>query len=83
MHYYQPMWTLVGAGIKTTEQSSRLQRQCIPGRAEWIKTQVEGFEPEKNSVSVFGPFGGEKVTTDNFRLEFNSGIYWIRNSFVK
>ena len=55
------MWTLVGAGIKTTEQSSKSQSLCVPSQAKWYKTRVEGFEPEKNSVSLFGPFGGEKV----------------------
>lgn len=49
-HYYQPMWTLVGAGIKTTAQSSRAQSKCIPNKADWIKQYVEGFEPDKNAV---------------------------------
>ena len=58
------MWTLVGAGIKTTEQSSKSQSLCVPSQAKWYRTRVEGFEPEKNSVSLFGPFGGEKVKND-------------------
>ena len=65
-HYYQPMWTLVGAGIKTTEQSRRRQKQCIPNGTTWLQTSVEGFEPERNSVSLYGSLKDKKVLYWNF-----------------
>ena len=30
MHYYQPMWTLVGGGLKKMEQSQRPMSQVLP-----------------------------------------------------
>ena len=55
------MWTLVGAGIKTTEQSRQQQKDCIPSKAKWIKHSVEGFDPDNNIVHICN---GEKITYD-------------------
>ena len=30
MHYYQPMWTLVGGGLKKMEQSQKPMSQVLP-----------------------------------------------------
>ena len=30
MHYYQPMWTLVGGGLKDLQQSGRPMADCLP-----------------------------------------------------
>jgi hypothetical protein len=60
------MWTLVGAGIKTTKQSSRDQSQCVPKGATWLKSRVEGFEPEKNSVTLFGTSEEEQEKKVNY-----------------
>lgn len=57
-HYYQPMWTLVGGGVKTLEQSRRSMASVMPKKATWLKTSVEGFDPEKCTVSTTN---GEKI----------------------
>ena len=44
------MWTLVGGGIKTLEQSRRPMASVMPTKATWLKTAVEGFDPEKCAV---------------------------------
>ena len=49
-HYYQPGWTMVGAGIFTRSQTERPMAQCIPEKAQWIRAAVTGFLPEKNTV---------------------------------
>ena len=49
-HYYQPMWTLVGSGVKTLEDSRRNMSDVIPPQADWFKTSVTGFHPEENIV---------------------------------
>lgn len=51
-HYYQPLWTLVGAGVFPKEESERNQEDCIPHGISWIKDAVEGFAPEKNQVTL-------------------------------
>ena len=49
-HYYQPMWTLVGAGAKTLADSCRQMASLIPPQAAWIKDAVSEFHPEENYI---------------------------------
>tara|TARA_Y100000296_G_scaffold86131_1_gene124767 strand:+ start:1555 stop:2754 length:1200 start_codon:yes stop_codon:yes gene_type:complete len=51
-HYYQPLWTLVGAGIFPKEESEREQADYIPFGCEWIKDAVQSFSPEENYVTL-------------------------------
>lgn len=50
MHYYQPMWTLVGGGMKTLEDSGKPMSEVLPRKADWIKQKVVGFDPHNNKV---------------------------------
>lgn len=50
LHYYQPGWTLVGAGVFSRARTERPMSRCIPDKAHWIRAAVVGFEPEKNAV---------------------------------
>ncbi|NLZ79462.1 MAG: TIGR01244 family phosphatase, partial [Gammaproteobacteria bacterium] len=49
-HYYQPGWTMVGAGVFTRSQTERPMVQCIPEQAQWIRAAVTGFLPEQNTI---------------------------------
>ncbi|KAL7641001.1 UNVERIFIED_CONTAM: hypothetical protein RMT77_008138 [Armadillidium vulgare] len=49
-HYYQPMWTMVGGGMKTLQDSGRPMGEVLPKKADWIKQKVVGFKPEENKV---------------------------------
>lgn len=49
-HYYQPGWTLVGAGVFRAEQTVRPMASLIPRGVHWIKAAVAAFEPEQNAV---------------------------------
>ncbi|MBT8400253.1 MAG: NAD(P)/FAD-dependent oxidoreductase [Rhodothermia bacterium] len=49
-HYYQPIWTLVGAGVFPKEISVRNEADYIPDGVDWIKDKVTSFDPEKNLV---------------------------------
>jgi sulfide:quinone oxidoreductase len=51
-HYYQPIWTLVGAGVFDKEISERDQATVIPPGANWIQERVESIDPENNLVTV-------------------------------
>jgi sulfide:quinone oxidoreductase len=53
-HYYQPGWTLVGAGVFKPEQTKRPMATLIPPGVEWINSAVAQFEPEKNQVLLEG-----------------------------
>lgn len=47
-HYYQPAWTLVGAGSYAYKATARPMASLIPKGATWIQAAVEAFQPEKN-----------------------------------
>lgn len=49
-HYYQPAWTLVGAGTYDYDKTARPMSSVIPKRATWIKDAATGFNPEENTV---------------------------------
>jgi sulfide:quinone oxidoreductase len=51
-HFYQPLWTLVGAGVFPHESSERSMEGLIPKGVEWIKKSVSRFEPENNSITL-------------------------------
>ena len=51
-HYYQPLWTLVGGGIRTLEDSRKDMASVIPLNAEWIKDKVTEFNPTQNSLKT-------------------------------
>ena len=44
------MWTLVGGGIKTLDQSRRPMSDVMPKHATWIKQAVAEFAPDSNHV---------------------------------
>jgi hypothetical protein len=50
VHYYQPLWTLVGGGQKTMAQSMRDMGSLIPTGADWIRDAAASFKPESNTV---------------------------------
>ncbi len=51
-HYYQPAWTLVGAGTYDYDKTARPMSSIIPKGAIWIKDKAIGFDPDNNSVST-------------------------------
>lgn len=50
VHYYQPGWTMVGAGIFDREFTRRGEAGLVPHGATWIKASASGFAPEENKV---------------------------------
>jgi len=60
-HYYQPLWTLVGAGEVGKEATEREQADFIPRGVEWIREKATAFHPERNAVTTSG---GRTLTYD-------------------
>ncbi|KAM9807983.1 sulfide:quinone oxidoreductase, mitochondrial-like [Neosynchiropus ocellatus] len=50
MHYYQPIWTLVGAGAKSVKSSGRPTESVMPSGVKLVKSKVQEINPEKNTV---------------------------------
>ncbi|KAK43712.1 NAD(FAD)-dependent dehydrogenase [Caballeronia jiangsuensis] len=53
-HYYQPGWTLVGAGIFGAADTARPMASCVPRGVHWIKSAVVAFEPDTHAVVLEG-----------------------------
>jgi sulfide:quinone oxidoreductase len=54
IHYYQPGWTLVGAGVFDSAFTARTMASVLPRGVHWIKSAVAAFEPERNAVILDG-----------------------------
>lgn len=49
-HYYQPAFTLVGAGAFKLKNASREQKGLIPDGVTWHKNYAASFSPDDNKV---------------------------------
>ena len=49
-HYYQPLWTLVGAGASKLKSSKKHMSSVIPKGTQWIKQSVASFNPKNNKI---------------------------------
>ncbi|XP_019622910.1 PREDICTED: sulfide:quinone oxidoreductase, mitochondrial-like [Branchiostoma belcheri] len=61
VHYYQPMWTLVGGGVKSFTQSGKAMADVMPLTVDWIKAGAEEFSPDNNLVRCSD---GTEITYD-------------------
>jgi sulfide:quinone oxidoreductase len=49
-HFYQPAWTLVGAGVFDIKKTERAEKDFIPKGTTWLKDAAATFKPEENKV---------------------------------
>jgi sulfide:quinone oxidoreductase len=61
VHYYQPLWTLVGGGRARAGESARAQAQVMPAGATWIKAAATEIDPDQQRVELSS---GEEVGYD-------------------
>lgn len=54
VHYYQPGWTLVGAGVFEAATTARTMASLVPAGVRWIKAAVAAFEPDRKAVILDG-----------------------------
>ncbi|MEV4492555.1 FAD/NAD(P)-binding oxidoreductase [Micromonospora coxensis] len=53
-HYYQPLWTLVGAGLARAGETVRAQRTLVPKGVRWIRDRAVAVDPADRTVSLAG-----------------------------
>lgn len=51
-HYYQPAWTLVGAGVFNMKDTIHKEADVMPKEVKWIKQKVVSFQPDNNTVTL-------------------------------
>lgn len=52
IHYYQPAWTLVGAGTYDFDKTAKPMASVIPKGVDWIKDKATGFDPDNSKVKT-------------------------------
>lgn len=72
-HYYQPLWTLVGGGVFTREETERDEADYIPLGATWVKDAVATFAPDENYVVTAG---GKKIYYDYLVVAAGIKLLW-------
>lgn len=72
-HYYQPLWTLAGAGIVPKECSERSLKDLIPRGVSWIQETVSQIDPEKKVVQLHN---GPQLTYDYLVVALGLRLCW-------
>ncbi len=54
MHYYQPLWTLVGGGRAPLSESGQPMGGLIPQGVTWIRDAGAGIDPDAHTVTTAG-----------------------------
>lgn len=49
-HYYQPFWSLAGAGVLRKEQSKKDMAEVMPEGIKWFKQSVKKIDPSSNTA---------------------------------
>lgn len=52
VHYYQPLWTLVGGGLAPVGSSARAEAAVMPKSATWIKDAAVEVDPDAQTVAT-------------------------------
>jgi sulfide:quinone oxidoreductase len=73
IHFYQPIWTLVGGGMFDRSVSRRPEADYIPAGVRWIRDRVSSFDPDKSTVSTAG---GLAVTYDQLVVALGIQLDW-------
>ncbi len=84
-HYYQPGWTMVGAGVFDRAATAHSMASAMPPGATWIKTPAAEFDPDRNEVVLAN---GERlayrvlVAAPGLKLDWD-GVEGLRETLGK
>ncbi|MEM7541447.1 MAG: FAD/NAD(P)-binding oxidoreductase [Pseudomonadota bacterium] len=73
VHYYQPAFTLVGAGSCRLGSTRRMMRSLIPSGVDWIQERCATFEPENNKIILDS---GSALSYDNLVVCTGLELIW-------
>jgi len=72
-HWYQPLWTLVGAGVATVEETRRDEAKVMPKGVDWIQDRVVAIDPEQHQVTLAG---GDTVRYEQLVVGLGIEMAW-------
>ncbi|CAK9834298.1 Sulfide:quinone oxidoreductase, mitochondrial [Anthophora retusa] len=73
VHYYQPMFTLIGGGIRSFKASKRPMKDVLPSNAKWFQENVMSFEPTQNQVTLSS---GDTVEYEIMIVAIGLQLHW-------
>ncbi|XP_014214920.1 sulfide:quinone oxidoreductase, mitochondrial [Copidosoma floridanum] len=73
IHYYQPLFTLVGGGIKSLKSSKKHMKDVLPQKAQWLKDSVTKFKPDENIVMTSN---GDTVEYQQMIVAMGLELFW-------
>ncbi|NPC69936.1 NAD(P)/FAD-dependent oxidoreductase [Corallococcus sp. AB004] len=74
-HFYQPLWTLVGAGAADIASTVRPEADYIPEGTQWIQDRAEEVDPVRQQVLTRG---GARLTYDFLVVAPGIQLDWDR-----
>lgn len=74
-HFYQPLWTLVGAGVYPREVTARPEASVMPPGVEWIRDAAVELAPDE---SVVVTAGGRRLRYDFLVVAPGIQLDWER-----
>jgi sulfide:quinone oxidoreductase len=54
VHYYQPLWTLVGGGRASLAETVRAESSVMPKGVRWIEDRAVAVDPDARTVGLAG-----------------------------
>lgn len=72
-HYYQPAWTLVGAGEFDIHKTERTEESVMPKKATWIKQKAESIEADINTIKLYD---GTNINYDALIIATGIQLNW-------
>ncbi len=72
-HYYQPLWTLVGAGVFPREVTERPEADYVPRGVTWIQDAARAIDPDRRTVTLAS---GQRVTYDLLVVATGLTMQW-------
>jgi len=73
LHYYQPFWTLVGAGVVPKEITAKPQAELIPKGVAWIQKSASEVRPKDNKVILHD---GSEISYDYLLIATGLKMNW-------
>ncbi|XP_034191932.2 sulfide quinone oxidoreductase isoform X1 [Osmia lignaria lignaria] len=73
VHFYQPMFTLIGGGLRSYEASKKTMKDTLPKDATWLKESVMSFAPEQNQITMSN---GDTVQYEIMIVAVGLQLHW-------
>lgn len=74
-HFYQPLWTLVGAGLVKKESTKKLMSSVIPKGIAWVQDSVKAVDAQAKQVICAS---GKEISFDYLVVATGLKLDWTK-----